>query len=72
MAQRIREWVDTGEHKFGDIAVLVRALSSTGPFERAFDRFDIPFVVGGGRTFLEARETKRHSAAAAGAGQSAG
>jgi ATP-dependent exoDNAse (exonuclease V) beta subunit len=57
VAHRIREWVDLGEHKFGDIAVLVRALSSTGPFEKAFDRFDIPFVVGGGRTFLEARET---------------
>ena len=58
VAQRIREWVDAREHRFGDIAVLVRALSSTEPFERAFDRFDIPFVVGGGRTFLEARETR--------------
>jgi ATP-dependent helicase/nuclease subunit A len=58
VAQKIREWTDAGEHKFGDIAVLVRALSSTGPFEQAFDRFDIPFVVGGGRTFLEARETR--------------
>ncbi len=58
VARRIRDWVDAGEHKFGDIAVLVRALTSTGPFEKAFDRFEIPFLVGGGRTFLEARETR--------------
>jgi ATP-dependent exoDNAse (exonuclease V) beta subunit len=58
VAQRIREWVDSKERKYGSIAVLVRALSSTEPFERAFDRFDIPFVVGGGGTFLEARETR--------------
>jgi CRISPR-associated protein Cas4 len=57
VARRIRDWVDAGEHKFGEIAVLVRALTSTEPFEKAFDRFSIPFLVGGGRTFLEARET---------------
>ena len=57
VARRIRDWVDAGEHKFGEIAVLVRALTSTEPFEKAFDRFGIPFLVGGGRTFLEARET---------------
>ncbi len=43
---------------FGDIAVLVRTLNSTQPFEQAFDRFGIPFLLGSGRTFLEARETK--------------
>ena len=58
VARRIRDWVDSGEYKFGDIAVLFRALTSTEPFERAFDRFDSPFLVGGGRTFLEARETR--------------
>lgn len=58
VAQSIREFVDSGEHALEDIAVLVRALSSTEPFEKAFDRYDIPFVVGGGRTFLEARETR--------------
>jgi ATP-dependent helicase/nuclease subunit A len=58
VARRIRDWVDSGEHKFGQIAVLFRALTSTEPFEKAFDRFGIPFLVGGGRTFLEARETR--------------
>ena len=28
------------------------------PFAQAFDRYNIPFVVSGGRTFLEARETR--------------
>ena len=42
----------------GDIAVLVRTLGSTAPFERAFDRLNIPFLLTGGRTFLEARETR--------------
>jgi ATP-dependent exoDNAse (exonuclease V) beta subunit len=53
IAQLIREGV-----RFGDIAVLVRTLNSTQPFEQAFDRFNIPFLLGSGRTFLEARETK--------------
>jgi len=57
VAARIRELVDSGEHRFHDIAILVRALGSIGSFERALDRFDIPFLVSGGRTFLEARET---------------
>lgn len=58
VAQRIRELTDSGECNLGDIAVLVRALGSTKAFEKAFDRADIPFLVSGGRTFLEARETK--------------
>ena len=36
----------------------MRTLSSTAPFERAFDRLHIPFLLTGGRTFLEARETR--------------
>lgn len=56
VAARIRQLVDSGECKFCEIAVLVRTLGATAPFERAFDRFDIPFLVSGGRTFLEARE----------------
>jgi ATP-dependent exoDNAse (exonuclease V) beta subunit len=58
VAARIHELVETGERKFSDIAVLVRALGSLEPFERAFDRFGIPFLVSGGRTFLEAREIR--------------
>ena len=58
VAARIRQFVDGGEFRFRDIAVLVRTLSSTAPFERAFDRLGIPFLLTGGRTFLEARETR--------------
>lgn len=58
VASRIRELVDAHEYPFSDIAILVRTLSATEPFERAFDRFDIPFLVSGGRTFLEAREIR--------------
>src|SRR5581483_7553613 len=58
VAARIRQFVDGREFQFKDIAVLVRTLPSTGPFERAFDRFAIPFLLTGGRTFLEARETR--------------
>jgi ATP-dependent helicase/nuclease subunit A len=41
-----------------DIAILVRTLGAAKSFERALDRFGIPFVVSGGRTFLEAREIR--------------
>ncbi len=58
VAARIRQFVDSGEFDYRDIAVLVRTLSSTAPFERAFDRLNIPFLLTGGRTFLEARETR--------------
>ena len=47
-----------GQHNYRDIAVLVRALTAVTPFERAFDRSAIPFLVSGGRTFLEAREIR--------------
>jgi ATP-dependent helicase/nuclease subunit A len=58
VAARIRQLVDGGEFRFRDIAVLVRTLSSTAAFERAFDHLNIPFLLTGGRTFLEARETR--------------
>ncbi len=58
VAARIRQFVDDREFAYRDIAVLVRTLSSTAPFERAFDRLNIPFLLTGGRTFLEARETR--------------
>ena len=55
---RIRAFHDSGQHNYRDIAVLVRALTAVTPFERAFDRSAIPFLVSGGRTFLEAREIR--------------
>jgi ATP-dependent helicase/nuclease subunit A len=58
VAARIRQFVDSREFNYSDIAVLVRTLSSTARFERAFDRLNIPFLLTGGRTFLEARETR--------------
>jgi ATP-dependent exoDNAse (exonuclease V) beta subunit len=58
VAARIRQFVNSREFDYRDIAVLVRTLSSTAPFERAFDRVSIPFLLTGGRTFLEARETR--------------
>jgi len=58
VAARVRQFVESGEFHYRDIAVLVRTLSSTAPFERAFDRLNIPFLLTGGRTFLEARETR--------------
>ena len=58
VAARIRQFVDSREFEYRDIAVLVRTLSSTAPFERAFDRLKIPFLLTGGRTFLETREAR--------------
>src|SRR5262249_31800307 len=49
---------DSGAAEFSDIAILVRTMAATEPFESAFDRFAIPFLVTGGRTFLEAREIR--------------
>jgi ATP-dependent exoDNAse (exonuclease V) beta subunit len=58
VASRIRKLTDSGECEFAHIAILVRAMSAAAPFERALERFGIPFVVSGGRTFLEAREIR--------------
>jgi ATP-dependent exoDNAse (exonuclease V) beta subunit len=57
VAARIAEWSRDGRG-WGDFAILVRALHSAEPFEAALSRLGIPFLVSGGRTFLEARETK--------------
>ncbi len=59
VAARIRDLAGSGRYQFSDIAVLLRTLSSTTrPFEQAFDGAGIPFLLSGGRTFLEARETR--------------
>jgi ATP-dependent helicase/nuclease subunit A len=57
VARWIHDWIANGG-KFSDCVILVRTLSSTDPFERALDRLKIPFLVSGGRNFLEARETR--------------
>jgi ATP-dependent helicase/nuclease subunit A len=43
---------------YKDVAILVRSLTSLPPFVEALDRFNIPFVTTGGRTFLDAREIR--------------
>jgi ATP-dependent exoDNAse (exonuclease V) beta subunit len=57
VAARIRE-LSGGAVPLKDVAILVRTLGAAKPFERALDRFGIPFMVSGGRTFLEAREIR--------------
>ncbi len=44
--------------EYKDVAILVRSLNSLPPFVDALDRFGIPFVTTGGRTFLDAREIR--------------
>ena len=58
VAGRIRAMLDTKERQPGEIAVLVRTLAALAPVERALDLYGVPFLVSGGRTFLEARETR--------------
>jgi len=54
VAERIREL----GCEYKDVAILVRALTALDPFARALDRFNIPFVITGGKSFLEAREIR--------------
>lgn len=56
VAARILQWNASTEFEYGDVAVLVRTLNAAEPFEAAFERAGIPFLLSGGRTFLEARE----------------
>jgi ATP-dependent exoDNAse (exonuclease V) beta subunit len=56
VAWHIRHWRDTGAFRYGQIAVLFRTFASAPPLERAFHRLGIPFVLTGGRNFMEARE----------------
>jgi len=44
--------------EYKDVAILVRSLNALPPFVEALDRFGIPFVTTGGRTFLDAREIR--------------
>lgn len=69
IARRIRRLVDgeelplgrAGERRgrparFGDVAVLFRALTDVKTYERAFEELDVPFYVVKGRGFFQARE----------------
>ncbi len=47
-----------GTFAYKDVAILVRTLAAAEAFEEAFERAEIPFLVSGGRGFLEARETR--------------
>ena len=58
VAACIAEWQETEHLEWGDFAILVRALNSAEPFERALEKRGIPFVVSGGRTFMETREAR--------------
>lgn len=43
---------------WGDIACLVRATASFGPFERACKKFGVPYFVNDGKGFFAAREVR--------------
>ncbi len=58
VARRIAELVDSGEFQFRQCAVLVRALAGADPILEAFDAAGIPYLVSGGRGFLETRECR--------------
>jgi ATP-dependent exoDNAse (exonuclease V) beta subunit len=58
VAARILELRAQGTFEFKDVAVLVRTLAAAEAFEEAFEKASIPFLVSGGRGFLEARETR--------------
>ncbi len=55
IAARIRDLAPR-DAAYKEIAILVRTLGAAQAIERALDKFAIPFLVSGGRTFLEARE----------------
>lgn len=55
---RMTDWRNAEARPWGDFAILVRTLKAAEPFEELLEKRGIPFVVSGGRTFLEARETR--------------
>ncbi len=58
VAERIQAWRAAGKFHYKDIALLVRTFAAAEPFERVFDAAGIPFLLSGGRGFLEGRETR--------------
>ncbi|HEY4362848.1 MAG TPA: UvrD-helicase domain-containing protein [Bryobacteraceae bacterium] len=56
IARRVVELLEQG-YALGHIAILVRTLAPVEIIGKALDQAGIPYLVSGGRTFLEARET---------------
>jgi len=56
VAQRIRHWHDAGVFRYKQMAVLFRTFASADPLQHAFDDAGIPFLLSGGRNFMEERE----------------
>lgn len=44
--------------RFRDIAVLVRTVNVLPPIQKAFQRYGVPYLTEGGRTFYETREVR--------------
>ncbi len=55
---RIAAWKAAEGRRWGQFAILVRALKSAEPFERELEKRGIPFLVSGGRKFMETREAR--------------
>jgi ATP-dependent helicase/nuclease subunit A len=58
VVERMEEWRAREHRQWGEFAILVRVLGAAEAFEEALEQRGIPFLVSGGRTFLEARETR--------------
>jgi ATP-dependent helicase/nuclease subunit A len=56
IAARIDEFVRTRRYEYRDVFVLLRAFTALGPYVRPLRARGIPFVVDGGREFLERTE----------------
>jgi len=56
IANRIREWLDTGTHRAKDVAIIFRALPDAPIYIRALREARIDFVMEGGRAFFERPE----------------
>ncbi|MCC7537146.1 MAG: UvrD-helicase domain-containing protein [Deltaproteobacteria bacterium] len=58
VAHRVRELVESGEARFGDVALLLPRMTYLGRYVDALDAFDVPYVVEGGRGLLETEECR--------------
>lgn len=57
IASEITRWLSSGE-RADTIAVIIRANSQSKPFEIAFNRSSIPYIIIGGQKFFENKEIK--------------
>lgn len=56
IALKIRELVDSGSHKYEDISILFRAMTSAHIYEKALKEAGVPYVNLGGRGFYSKQE----------------